>query len=154
MLFFIARHDRFSDPPSVLSIKYRDLIFKKIDTVACALHTLSPPSAAAVNNARNFSFCSKWTNNVASRKLMKHDDMDIIHSPLFDLRQTMDNVRTGNTLRLRYRAQRLMLCKICGFQGDDYEECRLLGYKKSQFVSHRKHCVSTTKPSLLMLCEI
>jgi hypothetical protein len=32
----------------------------------------------------------------------------------------------------------LMLCKIWGFHGDDYEECRLLGYK-TQFVPHRRH---------------
>jgi hypothetical protein len=31
------------------------------------------------------------------------------------------------TLRLRYRAQPLMLCKIWGFHGGDYEESRLLG---------------------------
>jgi hypothetical protein len=27
-------------------------------------------------------------------------------------------------------SSQLMLCKICGFHGSDYEECRLLGYKK------------------------
>jgi hypothetical protein len=34
---------------------------------------------------------------------------------------------------------RLMLCKILSFHGSDYEESRLLGYKKTQFVSHRRH---------------
>jgi hypothetical protein len=28
-------------------------------------------------------------------------------------------------------SSRLKLCKICGFHGGDYEECRLLGYKDS-----------------------
>jgi hypothetical protein len=36
---------------------------------------------------------------------------------------------TGNTVSA-YRAHRLMLWKIWGFHGGDYEECRLLGYKK------------------------
>jgi hypothetical protein len=27
----------------------------------------------------------------------------------------------------------LMLCKICGFHGNDYEECRRLGYKPSSY---------------------
>jgi hypothetical protein len=30
------------------------------------------------------------------------------------------------TLRFRYRPSRLMLCKISGFHGGGYEECRLL----------------------------
>jgi hypothetical protein len=48
---------------------------------------------------------------------------------------------------------RIILCKICGFHGGDYEECRLLEYK-TQFVPHRKHYVSATEPSRLMLCKI
>jgi hypothetical protein len=35
----------------------------------------------------------------------------------------------------------LMLCKIRGFHGSDFEECRLLGYK-TQFVLHRRHITS------------
>jgi hypothetical protein len=49
-----------------------------------------------------------------------------------------------------------MLCKICGFHGGDYEECRLLGYK-TQFVLHRRHTTlhySTTESSRLVLCKI
>jgi hypothetical protein len=36
---------------------------------------------------------------------------------------------TRDTLRLRYTASQLMLRKISGFHGGDYEECSLLGYK-------------------------
>jgi hypothetical protein len=39
------------------------------------------------------------------------------------------NCTLQQTLRLRYRAQLVKLCKICGFHGGDYEECHLLGYK-------------------------
>jgi hypothetical protein len=38
-------------------------------------------------------------------------------------------------------------CKISGFHGRDYEECRLLGYKNP-------FCTSATEVSLLLLCKI
>jgi hypothetical protein len=41
----------------------------------------------------------------------------------------------------------LMLCKILGFHGGDYEECRLLGYKNPVHTSQETHYVSTTEPS-------
>jgi hypothetical protein len=47
-----------------------------------------------------------------------------------------------------------MLCKIWGFHGSDYEECRLLGYKNSVHTSQETHYVSTTESSQLMLCKI
>jgi hypothetical protein len=47
-----------------------------------------------------------------------------------------------------------MLCKICGFHGGDYEECRLLGYKNPVHTSQETHYVSATEPSQLMLCKI
>jgi hypothetical protein len=47
-----------------------------------------------------------------------------------------------------------MLCKIWGFHGGDYEECRLLGYKNPVHTSQETHYVSTTESSRLMLCKI
>jgi hypothetical protein len=47
-----------------------------------------------------------------------------------------------------------MLCKISGFHGGDYEECRVLGYKTPVRTSHETHYVSATEPSQLMLCKI
>jgi hypothetical protein len=47
-----------------------------------------------------------------------------------------------------------MLCKIWGFHGGDYEECRLLGYKNPVRTSQETHYVSTTETSQLMLCKI
>jgi hypothetical protein len=47
-----------------------------------------------------------------------------------------------------------MLCKITGFYGDGYEECRLLGYKNPVRTSQETHYVSTTEPSRSMLCKI
>jgi hypothetical protein len=38
----------------------------------------------------------------------------------------------------------LMLCKIRGFHGGNYEECRLLGYKNPVRTSQETHYVSTT----------
>jgi hypothetical protein len=35
-------------------------------------------------------------------------------------------------------SSQLMLCRILGFYGGDYEQCRLLGYK-TQSVPHRRH---------------
>jgi hypothetical protein len=46
----------------------------------------------------------------------------------------------------------LMLCKIWGFHGADYEECRLLAYKNPVRSSQETHYVSATELSRLMLC--
>jgi hypothetical protein len=48
----------------------------------------------------------------------------------------------------------LMLCKIFGCHGGDYEECRLLGYKNPVVTSQETHYVSDTEPSRFMLCKI
>jgi hypothetical protein len=47
-----------------------------------------------------------------------------------------------------------MLCKIWGFHSNDYEECRLLGYKNSVHTSQETRYVSAKEPSRLMLCKI
>jgi hypothetical protein len=49
---------------------------------------------------------------------------------------------------------RLMICKIWGFHGGDYEECRLLGYKNPVHTSQETHYFSATELSRLMLCKI
>jgi hypothetical protein len=41
-----------------------------------------------------------------------------------------------------------------GFHGDDYEECRLLGYKNPVRTSQETHYASATEPSQLILCKI
>jgi hypothetical protein len=46
------------------------------------------------------------------------------------------------------------LYRMWGFQGSDYEECRLLGYKNPVPTSRETHYVSATEPSRLMLCKI
>jgi hypothetical protein len=51
-------------------------------------------------------------------------------------------------------SSRLMLCKIWGFHGGDYEDCRLLGYKNAVRTSQETHYVSATEPIQLMLCKI
>jgi hypothetical protein len=47
-----------------------------------------------------------------------------------------------------------MRCKILGFQGGDYEENRLLGYKIPVRTSQETQYISLTESNLLMLCEI
>jgi hypothetical protein len=47
-----------------------------------------------------------------------------------------------------------MLFTILGFNGEDYEECRLLGYKNPVRTSQETHYVSATEPSRLMLFTI
>jgi hypothetical protein len=44
----------------------------------------------------------------------------------------------------------LMLCKISGFRGGDYEECRLLGYENPVRMSQKTHYSSATDPSRLI----
>jgi hypothetical protein len=65
-------------------------------------------------------------------------------------------VRTSQETRYASATEhnQLMLCKIWGFHGGDYEECRLLGYKNPVLTSQETHYVSATQPSLLMLCKI
>jgi hypothetical protein len=48
----------------------------------------------------------------------------------------------------------LMLCKIWGFHGGDYEEWRPLGYKIPVRNSLETHYVSATESSQLLLCKI
>jgi hypothetical protein len=52
--------------------------------------------------------------------------------------------------QLQYRLER----KIRGFHGDDYAECRLLGYKNSVRASQETYYVSATESSQLMLCKV
>jgi hypothetical protein len=40
------------------------------------------------------------------------------------------------------------------FDGGDYEECRLLGYKNPVHTPQETHYVSATEPRKLMLCKI
>jgi hypothetical protein len=49
---------------------------------------------------------------------------------------------------------RLMLCKIRGFHGGDFDECRLLGCRNPVRTTQETHYVSATEPSRLMLCKI
>jgi hypothetical protein len=61
---------------------------------------------------------------------------------------------------LRYRITghkyivRLIICKICGSNSSDYEECHLLWYKNQLRTSQKTHYVSVTETSRLMLCKI
>jgi hypothetical protein len=52
---------------------------------------------------------------------------------------------TGDTLKL---------CKVWGYHGSDYEECRLLGYENPVRTSQETHYFSTRESSYLMLCKI
>jgi hypothetical protein len=45
-------------------------------------------------------------------------------------------------------------CKISGFHGGHYEECRLLGYNTPVRTSQETHYVSVAESSRLMLCKI
>jgi hypothetical protein len=47
-----------------------------------------------------------------------------------------------------------MLCKIWGFHGSDYEECRRLWYKNPIRISKETHCVSSTESSRLVVWKI
>jgi hypothetical protein len=47
-----------------------------------------------------------------------------------------------------------MLCKIWGFHGADYEECRFLGYKILVRTTQEIYYASPTEPSRLKLCKI
>jgi hypothetical protein len=48
----------------------------------------------------------------------------------------------------------LMLRKILGFHGDDYEECRLLGYKNPFRNPQETHYISTKGLNQLKLCKM
>jgi hypothetical protein len=72
-----------------------------------------------------------------------------------DLGGVNDGVSNAETARFHGRYVNFAcVCKIGGFHGGDYEECRLLGYKNPVLTSHETHYVSATEPSRLMLCKI
>jgi hypothetical protein len=48
-------------------------------------------------------------------------------------------------------SRQLILCKISGFHGSGYEECRLLRYKNPVCISQETHYVSATESSQLLL---
>jgi hypothetical protein len=48
----------------------------------------------------------------------------------------------------------LFLSAIFGVHGNEYEECRLVGYKHPVRTSQVTHYISATEPSQLMLCKI
>jgi hypothetical protein len=68
----------------------------------------------------------------------------------------MDHVRTSQETHYVSATElsRLMLYKIYGFHGSDYEECRLLGYKIPVRTSQETHYITVTESSRLMLCKI
>jgi hypothetical protein len=47
----------------------------------------------------------------------------------------------------------MIVCKIWGSHGGDYEERRLLGYKNPVRTSQETHYVSATESTQLMLCK-
>jgi hypothetical protein len=65
-------------------------------------------------------------------------------------------VRTSQETRYLSATEpnRLILCKISGFHGGDYDIYRLLRYKDPVCTSQETHYVSATEPSRLMLCKI
>jgi hypothetical protein len=63
------------------------------------------------------------------------------------------NVYSYRVLSFAVPYQQFVTCKIWGFHGGVYEECRLLGYKNPVRTSQETHYVSATEPSQLMLCK-
>jgi hypothetical protein len=50
--------------------------------------------------------------------------------------------------------RRLLLYKILGFHGSEYEECRVLGYENSVPASQETYNISAIETSRLMICMI
>jgi hypothetical protein len=48
----------------------------------------------------------------------------------------------------------IIVSRVWGFHGSDYEKWRLLEYENTVRISPETHYVSATEPSLLMLCTI
>jgi hypothetical protein len=69
------------------------------------------------------------------------------------------DIKKGHTLQERYyvsttKPSQLMLCKIWGYRGGNYEECRLLGCKKPiSYITGNTLC-RLTEPCWLMICKI
>jgi hypothetical protein len=69
--------------------------------------------------------------------------------------RTHAHARTLARSHARARAQTVHnQCKIWGVHGNDYEGCRLLGYKNPVRTSQETHYVSAIEPNRLMLCKI
>jgi hypothetical protein len=59
---------------------------------------------------------------------------------------------TNSYLRLSVNTTLTVYKRWC-FHGRDYEECRLLGYRKSVHTSQETHYISATESSQLILCK-
>jgi hypothetical protein len=57
-----------------------------------------------------------------------------------------NSYRLGQTFTIPY--------KVCGCHCNEYEECRLLGYRNPGRTSQETHYISVTEPIWLMLCKV
>jgi hypothetical protein len=72
---------------------------------------------------------------------------------LWDIKNRVRTSQEAHYLSATQSSQ-LMLCKIWGFHGDDYEEFRLLRYKNPVRTTQETHYVPAIEISRLMLCKI
>jgi hypothetical protein len=101
----------------------------------------------------SFTFDMRWTDTFSSC-LQKISFSNILsfHSCLWYKKPVCTSQETHYVSTTE--SSQLMLCKIWGFYGNDYEECRLLGYNYRVLTSEKTHYVSVTEPSRLMLHNI
>jgi hypothetical protein len=113
---------------------------------------------------RCLAACTTWTylRTSCSYKWSSSDRIQIVRFEVLTA-VTMKNAVFWdiNTVRISQETHyvsatkhsRLILCKIWGFQGGDYEECRLLGYKHSSYLTGNTLRFAT-QHSRLILCKI
>jgi hypothetical protein len=143
----------------------------------CCFPQLSSSSclSLALLTSSSYTWSAYWypvlnTYTEAPRCVIPHHGVLLLHR-FFEISSSGSNTESCKEhLLLGYKNQvrtsqethyvsainlcRLMLWKIWGFHGGDYEECSLLGYKNPVRTSQETHYFSTTESSQLMLCKI
>jgi hypothetical protein len=132
------------------------------DTSGETFAQISPPPQAAPQGAtaRPQAFCSGVCTRLHGITFQKwvllrwrHAVLSVCLSVCQLLRRCGQLTVTSLSV-VSTQSSQLILCKIWGFRGRHYEECRLLGYKTPVRTSQQTHNVSATEPNQLMLCKI
>jgi hypothetical protein len=95
----------------------------------------------------------KWVEACGSRRCPLQVSDRILWWQLHWLFKSLDLWVKTFPILIQLQEMRLLSCKSWGFNGNDYDECHLLGYRNHISASQETHYVSATQSSQLMLCK-
>jgi hypothetical protein len=122
----------------------------------CNTSHLTSVSLTSVRwNASSIFHCltNMRSNNEGSVRFEVITAVTMKNAVFWDIKKTVRSSQETHYVSVT-EASLLMLCRIWGFHGGGYEECRLLGYKTPVRTSQGTNNVSATESSRLILCKI